>query len=108
VLRREVPRAFGNMTNQGGSGGWRGYWTVAALSLDPAHSFFTPVRPYHRAAVAKCGKRVAAQSWVVLIEFPNAADALSGEGVAFLARTPHGWRIWGTSVVSELPKISVT
>jgi hypothetical protein len=105
VIRREVPRAFGEMTNQAGPGAWRGYWPVAALSLNPAHADFTPVRAYRRAAVAKCGLKVAARSWVVLIQFPDAASAQQGDGVAFLARTPAGWRIWGTTVVSSLPRI---
>ena len=96
------------MTNPGSSGAWRGYWSVAALSLDPAHAYFTPVRAYRRAAVAKCGPKVAARSWVVLIQFPNAASAEQGEGVAFLAPTPAGWRIWGTTVVSSLPRIDLS
>jgi hypothetical protein len=109
ALRREVPVAFHDMQNQNGFGAWRGYRPVAIYSLKPDGGEFLPrvVARYHKAAAAACGNRVASRSWVALIQFPQAGGALQGAGVAFLAHTAAGWRIWGTTVISELPRVDL-
>ena len=109
ALRREVPVAFHDMQNQNGFGAWRGYRPVAIYSLKTDGGELLPrvVARYHKAAAAACGNRVASRSWVALIQFPQAGSALQGAGVAFLARTAAGWRIWGTTVVSELPRVDL-
>jgi hypothetical protein len=84
------------------------YVVTTLVSLDPAvapnpEAFPTRLLMRYRRAVAElCGRRVARRSWVGLIHIPNAAAALLGEGAAYLARTPKGWRIWYTTIQSEL------
>jgi len=104
VLQREVPRAFADPDPSF----VQGYTPVGLVSLNPATAFLRMASRYHQAAALKCGRRVANRSWVAFIDFPNAKGALLGQGVAFLARTPTGWRIWGTTVVSELPRVDLT
>jgi hypothetical protein len=49
---------------------------------------------YHQLAAKRCGQAVAANSWLALVHFPEAATPDTASGVAFLARTPRGWRLW--------------
>ncbi len=110
ALRTEVRRAYGDMTAQGEERAWRDYSVIAIFSLDLGNSHGTPaawrraLRRYRDAAQNLCGVPVAGRSWVVLLNFPRAIGALQGEGVAFVARTRVGWRIWATTVASELPR----
>jgi hypothetical protein len=96
------------MTAQGERKAWRGYVVTTLFSLDPAVAPNHDALPtrlltrYRRTAAELCGRRVARRSWVVLIHFPNAAAALLGEGAAYLARSPKGWRIWHATIQSEL------
>ena len=107
ALEREIPRAYADTTAQGERRAWRGYSVTALFSLDPAAARSAwpqrMLRPYRRAAIRLCGQAVADRSWVVLVHLPRAVGALQAEGVAFLARTATGWRIWATTVGSELP-----
>ncbi|MDQ3856842.1 MAG: hypothetical protein M3327_00085 [Actinomycetota bacterium] len=96
------------MTAQGEPNAWRGHFVIALFSLDtgfpPNPASFPPrlLNRYRNIAADWCGLAVAERSWVALIHFPNAAAALLGEGVAYLARTPRGWRIWYRAIGSEL------
>ena len=113
AIRREVPRAYADMSAQGEPNAWRGYSVVGVFSLDPASAHGAPaawgraLTRFGDAARNLCGETVARHSWVALVRFPRAANALVGEGVTFLARTRAGWRIWATAVASELPRLEV-
>ena len=113
AIRREVPRVYADMSAQGEHNAWRDYSVTGVFSLDVASTHGAPaawrrtLRRYGDAAGNVCGGTVARRSWVVLIHFPRAQNALGGEGVAFLARTRAGWRIWATTVASELPALDL-
>ncbi len=113
AIRRDVPRASADMSAQGEPNAWRGYSVVGVFSLDLGSTHGAPsawrraLRRYGQAARNLCGETVARRSWVALVNFPRAANALVGEGVAFLTRTRDGWRIWATTVASELPRVEL-
>jgi hypothetical protein len=96
------------MTAQGAPNAWRGYFVTALISLDPAFPSNPKTLPprlldrYRNIAADQCGRAVAERSWIALIYFPNAAAALLAEGVAYLAPTPNGWRIWYRALGSDL------
>lgn len=46
------------------------------------------------AARRLCGPAVARGSWVAIVHFPDAQLIAASEGIAFLARTAHGWTLW--------------
>jgi hypothetical protein len=113
AIRREVPRVYADMSAQGEQDAWRDYSVIGVFSLDVASTHGAPaawrrtLRRYGEAAGNVCGGTIARRSWVALIHFPRAQNALVGEGVAFLARTRAGWRIWATTVASVLPALDL-
>ncbi len=113
AIRRDVPRVYADMSAQGERNAWRDYSVLAVFSLDLESSHGGPVawrralRRYREVARTVCGRTVARRSWVALLRFPRAANALAGEGVAFLAKSRDGWRIWATTIASELPRVDV-
>jgi hypothetical protein len=113
AIRRDVPRIYAAMSAQGERNAWRDHAVVAVFSLDIEATHGAPAgwRPallrYREAARIACGATVARRSWVSLLRFPRAANALAGEGVVFLARSRDGWRIWARTIASELPRLDL-
>jgi hypothetical protein len=88
------------MTNQSGSGAWRGYDVVSEFWLGwPRWAGATYSRIYRTAAVRACGARVADRSWVVIVQFPRAQSAYLGTSAAYLIASGHGLTIWRDQVV---------
>ncbi len=103
AIRREIPRAYSDFTAMGDPA-WPHYVVVAVARLDRAYPSTTIPRlrlliARHRAISRRlCGAIVANRSWVVFLYFPSAPAALLGDGIAYFARTPHGWRLWHRQV----------
>ena len=67
------------------------------LAVAPLMSLMHPIpgaATWRREAMAACGAKVAERSWVVEFDFITAPTVATGEGVMFLAKTTHGWRVW--------------
>jgi hypothetical protein len=64
-------------------------WSLGATA---PHS----VAVYRAIAAHLCGPTVAKRSWVVVVTFPRLVkiSADLSYGIVFVARTPHGWRVW--------------
>ena len=91
---RAVPVVYSSMTNQAGRGAWRGYEIRGVLSLDAAYPP-TPERARLRAvASTRCGSRIAASSWAVLLGFPNAQTIPASASTAFFVHVRGAWRFW--------------
>jgi hypothetical protein len=102
AARRLIPHSF-SFRNQRGP-----------VRLTPANSFIVGliylggVRPspgasqLRRVAEAACGARLARVTWAIEIDFTTAATASSGNGIAFLAKTGRGWRIWKAGSASSM------
>jgi hypothetical protein len=45
-----------------------------------------------RIATRRCGKRLAAAAWAVVINYPFVQIAASSEEVSFVVKTKRGWR----------------
>lgn len=95
AVRRGVPRIFRDFTTQGGGPGWHHYQVQGLLSLSGG---YLPeplaVTRYRREAARRCGRAVALNSWVVLLQFPEAPMASTSFGHMFIAKTRHGWVAW--------------
>jgi hypothetical protein len=91
AARRQIPIAYrGTWVNQDG-----------VVKLTPSAYDVTAVfaagfhRRYFREAARACGQRVAAHSWVVVFQVPEAQSATLSTGDAFLAPVgPRRWRLW--------------
>ena len=96
AVRAGVPRIFRDYTTQGGGPGWHHYQVLGLLSLsfnsyDPEQGV---IARYRRAAVRRCGRAVALDSWVVFLQFPEGPMASTSNAHMFVANTRRGWRAW--------------
>lgn len=95
AVRKGVPRIFRDFTTQGGGPGWHRYQVLGLLSLSEG---YLPepraVVRYRREAMRQCGRAVALNSWVVLLQFPAAPTVSSSFAHMFVARTRRGWVAW--------------
>jgi hypothetical protein len=94
ALRRDVPRAFHNLTSMG-QPAWPNYDVSALYSLASASA--KEPRPTHRAwlrARRLCGAGTASRSWAVTLYFPLCQLPCAGPWTAYLSRTPRGWVLW--------------
>lgn len=94
ALRRDVPRAFRNLTSMG-EPAWPKYDVSALYSL-VSGSAKEPAAT-HRAwlrARKLCGAETASRSWAVTLYFPLCQIPCAGPGTAYLARSPRGWSLW--------------
>jgi hypothetical protein len=90
-----VPRIFRDYTTQGGGPGWHRYQVLGLLSLSGG---YLPepraVVRYRREAARRCGRTVALDSWVVLLQFPEGPMVSTSFGHMFVAKTRGGWVAW--------------
>jgi hypothetical protein len=95
AVRRGVPRIFHDFTTQGGGPGWHHYQVQGLISLSGGYSPESRVvTRYRREAAQRCGRAAALNSWVVLLQFPDAPMILTSFAHMFVARTAHGWVAW--------------
>jgi hypothetical protein len=59
---------------------------------------YPPRHAYWLAAVRECGRRVAANSWAFHLSFGGSNTASGAEEVAFIVKTGHGWRLYGSTI----------
>lgn len=90
-----MPRLFRDYTTQGGGPGWHHYQVLGLLSLSGG---YLPepraIVRYRREAARRCGRTVALNSWVVLLQFPEGPTASTSFGHMFVAKTRRGWVAW--------------
>lgn len=68
----------------------------AALALDVRSGSALGINPRRYAARARrtCGATVAARTWAVFVELPEAPMASTAAAAVFVARTAAGWQPW--------------
>jgi hypothetical protein len=95
AVRKGVPRIFRDYTTQGGGPGWHRYQVLGLLSLSGG---YLPepraVVRSRREAARRCGRTVALDSWVVLLQFPEGPMVSTSFGHMFVAKTRGGWVAW--------------
>jgi hypothetical protein len=95
AVRQGVPRIFRDYNTQGGGSGWHHYQVLGLLSLSGG---YLPepraIARYRREAARRCGRAVARNSWVVLLQFPEGPMASTSFGHMFVAKTGRGWVAW--------------
>jgi hypothetical protein len=95
AVRAGVPRIFRDFTTQGGGPGWHHYQVQGLISLSGGYLPESRlVTRYRREAARRCGRAVALNSWVVLLQFPAAPIASTTFAHMFVAKTRHGWVAW--------------
>jgi len=95
AVRAGVPKVFRNYTTQGGGPGWHHYQVLGLLSLSGGDSREPGViTRYRRAAMRRCGRAVALDSWVIFLQFPEGPMASTSNAHMFVAKTRSGWRAW--------------
>lgn len=95
AVRSGVPQIFRDFTTQGGGPGWHHYQVQGLISLSGGYSPESRVvTRYRREAARRCGRAAAVNSWVVLLQFPEAPMASTSFAHMFVARTAHGWVAW--------------
>jgi len=101
AVRRGVPRIFRNFTTQGGGPGWHHYQVIGLYSLNRGY-YPEPagIGRYRRAAMHRCGRTVALDSWVTFLQFPEAPMASVSSAYMFVGRTRQGWVAWSGSINS--------
>lgn len=73
---------------------YRGWQIIGATSLQPSYATPVPGAGHWRAmAAARCGRRVADDSWLVTLRFPNMHLINSVERF-YVALTRSGWLMW--------------
>ena len=94
ALRRDVPRAFRNLTSMG-SAAWPHYQVLAVFSLTNASGArLRSARSAWRHARELCGPSTASRSWSATLYFPYCQLPCAGPWTAYLAKTPRGWGLW--------------
>jgi hypothetical protein len=53
---------------------------------------------YWLAAVRRCGRYAAANSWAFHLSFAGSNTAVGAEEVAFIVKTRHGWSLYGSTI----------
>lgn len=93
AARREIPRRFGPITNQGGTFPLTpGRYVVTRVQ----HLQSMPERATFRSdSVRACGRN-AERSWVVTIQIPISQTVPHSRGALIVAPTRDGWRVWRT------------
>jgi hypothetical protein len=73
---------------------YRRWQIIGAISLQPTYAAPVPGAGRWRAmAAARCGSRVAADSWLVTLRFPN-MHLINSVGRFYIALTRRGWLMW--------------
>jgi hypothetical protein len=99
AVRAGVPRIFRDYTTQGGGPGWHHFQVLGLLSLSGGYSPEPRViTRYRREVVRRCGRAVAFNTWVVLLQFPEGPMASTSNAHMFVAKTRRGWAAWSGSV----------
>jgi hypothetical protein len=95
AARRSLPTMF-HLKNQLGVVHFTRFNTRLLLvtPLQPLRPAIPGAATWTREAISTCGATVAAHSWVVEFDFITAPTVAAGEGVMFLTKTTHGWRVW--------------
>lgn len=98
ATRRVVPRTW-RVVNQSGAvpltPARYSIQTVARLAPAGAATEGQSVK-YGQLARRLCGRLASAYSYVAVIAFPDASTARAATGVALVARTSSGWKVWYT------------
>jgi hypothetical protein len=89
-----IRRDFGTQVNGNGTS-YRDWQVEAAMSL--ARTYPTNAVPgaagQYAAVVARCGVRVADNSWLLVLLFPE-MHVINATWRVFVALTPNGWKMW--------------
>ena len=90
---------FRHYTTQGGGPGWHHYQVLGLLSLNQGYVPEPLVAArFRREVTRRCGRTVAANTWVVLLQFPEGPMASTSFAHMFVVNTRHGWTAWSGAV----------
>jgi len=66
-------------------------WEAVALSPGSRGD----VAQWYKAAVHRCGRTVAGQTWAFNMSFAHAQNVITGANIALLVKTRGGWSLYG-------------
>jgi hypothetical protein len=89
AARRLIPGAYRPLLANG-----ERYFIAQVLSLRSEIPPLPGAAHWRRIATNRCGREIAAASWVVAITFPDKKVVVPTTGIAFITHTRSGWRLW--------------
>ena len=71
------------------------YQIISAIWLAPVVPALPGASVLKRAAVRKCGQKIAERSWALAVQFPDLSPPAGAATVVFIAKTSRGWVLYG-------------